>query len=258
MFRRRRFPLGSWWVSSVLAQAVVGCARPAPPPPAPVLVVAAATSEPEPEAVTVPAAPLHRAVELLDDCEDANNQILLVAGRSGYWYTYADDSGTEVWPTPGARGGTLEMSPPGRDGSAYAARIHGRIGQGDVSFAGVGFNFVDPMSAFDASAYAGLVFWARSVGDGAAQVRVKVPDVNTDPNGGRCSECFNDFGATVELTAEYAEHVLLFRDLRQLDGWGSPRPPAITPQEVFAVRFELAERGAPFDVYIDDVAFVKE
>src|SRR5690606_14633561 len=113
----------------------------------------------------------------------------VIKGRGGYWYTFADKAGSTVTPTPGALGGTFTMTPGGHDGTGHAARMYGQVGGGDVVYVGVGLNFVDPKGQYDASAYKGISFWAKKAA-GSGNVRLKVPDVNTDPDGGVCSECF--------------------------------------------------------------------
>ncbi len=131
---------------------------------------------------------------LIDDGEDGNNQNLPNDGRGGYWYTFKDKGTTTVEPTAGEEGGTFAMSEGGHD-SQYAARYHGKIGTGAIVFSGMGMNFIDPKGQYDASKYAGISFWAKKGADSTGKVRLKVPDANTDPDGGVCTECFNDFGA---------------------------------------------------------------
>ena len=130
---------------------------------------------------------------LIDDGEDGNNQNLPNDNRGGYWYTFKDKGTTTVEPTAGEEGGTFAMSEGGHD-SQYAARYHGTIGTGAIVFSGMGMNFIDPKGQYDASKYAGISFWAKKGPDSTGKVRLKVPDVNTDPDGGVCTECFNDFG----------------------------------------------------------------
>ena len=67
----------------------------------------------------------------------------------------------------------------------------------------MGMNFIDPKGQYDASKYAGIPFWAKKGPDSTGKVRLKVPDVNTDPDGGVCTECFNDFGADIVLTNDW-------------------------------------------------------
>ena len=135
---------------------------------------------------------------LIDDGEDGNNQNLPNDNRGGYWYTFKDHGTTTVDPTAGEEGGTFAMSEGGHD-SQYAARFHGTVGSGSVVFSGMGTNLIDPKDAYDASKYAGISFWAKKgSAESTGKVRLKVPDVNTDPQGGVCTECFNDFGGEHE------------------------------------------------------------
>jgi endoglucanase len=242
--------------------ATTACKKPPAPKPSVAVVSlpreAPAVDEAEPElssTSTQAQAPIPEEL-LIDDCEDGNNQVSLVAHRNGYWYTYADTNGTQATPLPGALGGVFTMSSPGHSGSRFAARIHGRMGNHSLVFVGAGLNLVDPRDTYDASPYDGIAFWAKRGPRSAAKLRVKVPDLNTAPDGGICSECFNDFGATIELTEQWQRYLMPFNEMRQEPQWGNPRPPAITPSAIYTVLFQLSEPGADFDVWIDDVAFV--
>src|SRR5499427_1241408 len=147
---------------------------------------------------------------LLDDGEDGNNQNLPVGGRGGYWYTFKDKGTTTVDPTAGEEGGTFAMSDGGHS-SQYAARYHGKIGTGAIVFSGMGMNFVDPKEVYDASKYAGISFWAKRGDASVGKVRLKIPDANTDPQGGVCSECFNDFGADMNFTPEWKQYAFTWK-----------------------------------------------
>jgi hypothetical protein len=85
-----------------------------------------------------------------------------------------------------------------------AAHMAGTVGGGDIVYAGKGMNFVDPKGQYDASKYQGISFWGRRGPGSTPNVRLKVPDVATEPDGKVCSECFNDFGA--DLTFSEAWH----------------------------------------------------
>src|SRR5437879_3863424 len=78
---------------------------------------------------------------VIDDAEDDNNQVAANKGRGGYWYTFLDKAGSAVTP---AAGGTFAMAAGGANGSAHAAHMTGKVGGGQVVYAGMGFNFVDP------------------------------------------------------------------------------------------------------------------
>lgn len=193
---------------------------------------------------------------LVEDGEDNNNQVIVQDGRSGYIYTYIDSEGTTIAPQAGSSGGIFAMTPGGANGSKYAMRMHGTVAQAKIVFAGMGLNLTDPKDVYDASKYKGVSFWAKR-GDAAAyrKVRVKLPDINTDPDGGKCTNCYNDFGLEIKLDTEWQKYVVPFDRLKQESGWGSPRPAGVAANEVFAIQFQLKEPGAPYDVWVDDIAF---
>jgi endoglucanase len=190
---------------------------------------------------------------VVDDMEDTNNQVLSQVGRGGYWYTFADKAGSTIDPPAG---GHFAMSPGGANGSAYAARARGKLAaSGAPIFAGMGFSFTDPKSAYDASRYSGVTFFARIEGASAASVRLKVPDVDTDPDGRGCTECFNDFGADLAMTDTWTRYTVPFDRMTQMEGWGAPRPGSIDKTKIYGVQWQATQPGATFDVWVDDVAF---
>jgi endoglucanase len=193
---------------------------------------------------------------LLDDGEDGNNQAPPNGGRGGYWYTFKDKGATVVDPQAGAFGGGAFTMSEGGHASSWAARFHGKIGTGAVVYAGLGLNFVDPKGLYDASKYAGVSFWARRAENSTGKVRLKVPDGNTDPEGGVCTECFNDFGTDFTVTTEWKQFVVPFKSMKQLAGWGAPRKPHIAPEKLFGVQFQVNVPGANYDIYIDDLRFI--
>jgi len=193
---------------------------------------------------------------VIDDFEDNNNQVTVIDGRGGYMYTFADKAGTTVWPESGDNGGTFTPSPGGHNGSKFAANFKGTLGTAEVVFGAMGINFQDPKGLYDASKYAGITFWAKRGSDSVAKVRVKVPDKNTDPEGGVCSECYNDFGVTLNLTEQWTRYTLPFKDLKQEPGWGQPHKPHIDPSTLTAIQFQASTQGASYDIWIDDISFV--
>ena len=176
------------------------------------------------------------------DGEDDDNQVIIQEGRGGYWYTFVDDVGSTIEPIAGAHGGTFEMSKGGAHGSAHAARFRGTVAASGTVYCGMGVNFVDPKGGYDASRYGGLSFFAKK-GPGTGKVRLKVPDRNTDPDGGVCTECYNDFGDDLELTEDWRQHVIAFHQMRQLSGWGKPQLSHITVSELYAVQFQVNQPG---------------
>jgi len=188
----------------------------------------------------------------LEDAEDNNNQVIVQDGRSGYIYTYADPEGTTIDP---AGGGQFNMTPGGANGSQFALRMNGQLGSASVVYAAMGMNFVDPKGPYDASKYQGISFFAKKGPSSTSKLRIKIPDKNTDPDGGVCGACANDFGMQLTLTEEWQRFIVPFSALRQESGWGNPRPRALESEAVFAVQFQVNEKGRPFDVWLDDLAF---
>jgi len=191
---------------------------------------------------------------LIDDGEDGNNQNLPNDNRGGYWYTFKDKGVTTVDPPAGEEGGTFAMSEGGHD-SQYAARYHGTIGTGAIVFSGLGVNFIDPKGQYDASKYAGIMFWGKKGPDSVAKVRLKVPDVNTDPDGAVCTECFNDFGADMTFTNDWKLYVFPWKALKQLPDWGAPHKTHVTPSKLYGIQFQVNVPKANYDIYIDDLKF---
>ncbi|PRP98578.1 glycoside hydrolase family 9 protein [Enhygromyxa salina] len=210
-------------------------------------------SSTQPEGSNQPIACTRSAV--VEDGENNDHQVIVHAERNGYIYTFRGGD-TQVEPTPGADGGVFTMSLGGANGSQYAARMLGTVGGQEGAFAGLGFNFTEPQAGFDASKYEGISFFARRAADSSGRVRLKIPDRATSPDGGECTECFNDFGVDLELGVEWQHYVFRFEELQQLAGWGSPRPASVEAAALFGIQFQVMEAGATFDIWIDDLAFV--
>jgi len=194
---------------------------------------------------------------MIDDGEDGNNQNLPLENRGGYWYTFIDKTGaTTVTPMAGEQGGTFAMTEGGANGSKFAANFKGKIGTGAIVFSGMGVNFVDPKDKYDASKYAGIAFFAKRGQDSTGKVRLKVPDMNTDPDGAVCTECFNDFGGELNLTPEWKKYVFPFKKMTQEPDWGAPRKPHIVPSTIYGVQFQVKVPNASYDIWVDDLQFL--
>ena len=191
----------------------------------------------------------------IDDFEDNNNQNNVVDNRGGYWYTFVDKVGSTVWPEAGEAGGTFTPSEGGYN-SKYAANFKGKIGTAAIVFGALGMNFQDPKAAYDASKYEGVTFFAKRGPNSTGKVRLKVPDANTDPEGGVCSECFNDFGSDLNLTEQWQRYVIPFRDMKQMEGWGAPRKAHIDPTKIFGMQWQVNVQGADYDMWIDNLGFI--
>jgi len=225
---------------------------------------AAPAAAPAPAAAAAPAGPIAWPAGIkgcapdgmIDDGEDGNNQNLPNDNRGGYWYTFRDKKGTTVDPIAGEDGGTFAMTEGFGHGSQFGARYHGKVGTGAPLFAGMGVNFVDPKAPYDASKYAGIAFFAKRGENSTPKVRLKVPDSNTDPDGGVCTECFNDFGADLSLTTDWKLYIFPWKSMKQMPGWGNPRKPHVTPAKIYGIQFQVNVPSANYDIAVDDLQFI--
>ena len=192
---------------------------------------------------------------VIEDAEDNNNQVVPQDGRNGYMYTFADHEGSTVTPTSGEQGGIFSAAAGGANGSGFAMRMSGNVSTAEIVFVGMGLNFVDPKDQYDASKYQGIAFYARRGPDSTGKVRLKVPDVNTDPDGGICGACYNDFGVDLKLKEEWQKFTVPFSSMRQLPGWGSPTPSSITPSKLYGIQFQVNDKGKAYDIWVDDIQF---
>jgi endoglucanase len=182
---------------------------------------------------------------LIEDGEDADNQILKREGRGGYWYASVDSEGSTIEPAP------FKMSTAsGHAGSHGVAHIKVKMASAGYSvYASMGFGLA-PSGPYDASKYTGVTFWAK----GPAHVRFKLPDQYTAPGGGYCKDCYNDFGIELSLTPDWQRYSIPFSWLSQQPGWGDPRP-EVASNALYAMQWQIGSRGRSFDVYVDDIAF---
>jgi endoglucanase len=185
---------------------------------------------------------------LIEDGEDGDNRALVRPdGRGGYWFTSVDPEGSTIEPS-----GTFKMSAPGREGSKLAARMHGVMASSGPSvYASMGFSLADPRGPYDASQYAGVSFWAK----GPAHVRFEIPDAYTDPSGGICKDCYNDFGVELAFTSDWQRYTIPFEWLAQRPGWGEPRP-TLARDQLMALEWQFGTPGREYDVWVDDITFI--
>jgi hypothetical protein len=195
---------------------------------------------------------------LVDDFEDSNTQVTIEGGRDGYWWSAHDEKGSTIGPDPFA------PSEGGADGPGMSMRGNGTTttAPGDDSWgAQFGVNFLAANGSFyDASRYVGVSFKARVADNGdeksARHVRFKIGDVNTHVDGHVCTtKCWNHFGKDLVLSPKWKEYTILFSEAKQEDGWGDPRPQAVTPSKLINLNWSV-KGGGPYDIWVDDVTFV--
>lgn len=188
----------------------------------------------------------------LDDFEDKDTQLTKISGRDGYWWTKKDDQGSTVEPKP------FRASDGGVGESQKALHAWGvTVGADGAWGAGFGANF-STKNPYDGSRYVGIAFKAK-VGDGdksTRHFRFKIGDVNTHKDAGVCKEsCWNHFGQDLDFTTEWKEYKVLFSQAPQEPGWGSPRPPALTPSKLYSLDWSIGPNQT-YDLWVDDIYFL--
>src|SRR5439155_89687 len=83
------------------------------------------------------------------------------------------------------------------------------------------------------------------------------PDgVLDDPDGGVCTECFNDFGGDLSLTPEWKLYIYPWKSMKQMPGWGNPRKPHVNQAKIYGIQFQVNVPSANYDIYVDDLKFI--
>jgi hypothetical protein len=195
---------------------------------------------------------------LVDDFEDADSQIVKLDGRDGYWWTNADKEGAKFTEPPG--GGSPKWADSGANGSSQSLHVAGSTAKGSDQAYGVevGTNLISQKgSLYDGSKYVGVSFMAKVGPKSVKKVRFNMGDVNTHPDAGGCKNCCNHFCKELELTTEWKEYQVAFKDMAQRAGWGEPRPKSITPKELYTLTFAFEGSGGEFELFVDDIQFLE-
>jgi hypothetical protein len=210
---------------------------------------AAAPAAAAPAASPAAAGAAKCADPVLDDLEDGDNRGSVAEDRGGYWYSFKDSNGSTLSPE-----GDFKPGDGGAANSKHAAHMSGKMGGSGVVYAGIGFNLTNPMAPYDLSKASGFCFDAKGT---PGPVRVKVPDVNTAPEGGVCKQCYNDFGVDFSVTADWKPYCFKFSDLKQQSGWGEQKP-AFSKEKAFSVQWQVTTAGKDYDVWVDNIKLTCE
>jgi len=203
-----------------------------------------------PVAKSCPGATRPAADGLIDDLEDSDTRLAAFGGRSGYWWIAKADHAAVTTPA-----GAFASSEGGPTGSKRTVHFAGKTDSKDQWGAAVGVGFLDS-GLYDASKYAGVSFKIKSSAPNLA-VRVKLPDVNSHPDGGLCkTDCWNSFGKDFTVGTGWQEVVVLFSELAQQPGWGNPRPPSVTTSKLKNIEWAV-NQGVDFDFFVDDIRFIE-
>jgi hypothetical protein len=188
------------------------------------------------------------AQPLIDDVETEDVTIPTTDRRGGFWYTFKDGSGTTLEPD-----GPYTHAKTGAHGSKGSAHIAGRVAEKGTVYAGLAMHLTGTQLPYDLSPAAGICFWAK--GHGVA--RVSISDINTAPEGGVCKVCYNSFGKTFELSADWEEYCFKFNRFTQSPGWGD-RFDALAADAAFGIQWVVARPATDYDLWLDDVRLMCE
>jgi len=185
---------------------------------------------------------------VIDDFEDGDMSLPPLEMRVGPWYAYNDM-------TVGGTG-FGEVSSIKRGASTKGFHTTGKGFTTWGSGCGTDLNHASNKLPYNASAYAGVTFWARA--ETPLIVTVALPDLDTDKLtvGKTCTECDHHYIKNVSVTAAWQRFTILWSDLT-LEPGGAPIPvPAFNPGTLSSVQFRFSP-GQVYDAYFDDIAFVK-
>lgn len=205
-----------------------------------------------PAATPAPALPACRKVmtsagldPMIDDFEDGNARLLLREGRGGAWMS---NGAAEAKQTPRPGSIAFPVRSAGRAGR-YALRM--RTERLTTAAAGLNADLA-PGHCYDASAYAGIEFWAK--GSGRIFFGPTMIDVMERKWGGLCEQnCYDRHQAAADLGAEWKPYRFLWKDLEQ-GGWGHQVP--FDPARLLSVGFSVEMPDTPSEFWIDDVRFI--
>jgi hypothetical protein len=164
-------------------------------------------------------------------------------GPRGAWHSYKDLNGSTLAPQ-----GAFVPARGGARGSQYAGHIQGKLASSPQVWAGLDERIGDSATPQDLSPWRKVCFQAK----GSGRARFAMADVNTDPAGGVCQRCYNNFGANFALTTDWQEQCFELDLLTQTCCWGEARP-ALAAEKVFGLSWSVHEPGADYDLWIDDV-----
>jgi hypothetical protein len=191
----------------------------------------------------------------IDNLDDGDGRILMVAGRQGPWHSFNDiNGGNQQPPLTGA----FKPQTGGANSTPYAVHTSGS----GYAFGGVGFDLNNTSDVaesaqsqgYNAAAYNGITFWAKGNGN----LRVEFPQRSFVPTdrGGSCSgTCWNVYGSRAAqgmLSDQWKQITIPFSSLQREDGSSSP---PFNPAELMGIAFK--HEGSTFDFWIDEVQFTR-
>jgi hypothetical protein len=208
-------------------------------------------------------------LDYIDNMEDGDYLGLARDGRSGAWYTYADETSGTINPARSTANFPMEPIPQPRCGSSTRAmRVTGSgftdWGSGfGVSMRSVMINGVWGSGPYDGTTARGVTFWARRGESSVESIRMNIVDQQSSGEGGICDitvpsgdlACYDHFGDSVLLTTAWKRYTYQFGALQQRN-FGKQRP-NLEVSTIMNVEFNIPAGATVFDIWIDDLAFIR-
>lgn len=179
---------------------------------------------------------------VIDDFEDGDAAIRPLEGRRATWLEVRDSEPAGVshplFPA---------LRPEPSDGNRFALHAHGA----ELRDWGASIEVAFEPPCYDASIYAGVAFSAR--GPGRLYLALREVRVVPTEYGGTCPrDCYNAHVRKVDLEPGWRRFEVRWSDLRQR---GYEMPP-LDPRSLNSVTFQIRAEDTPYDLWIDDVAFI--
>jgi hypothetical protein len=206
--------------------------------------------------------------EPLDDMEDGNAFVLSAGERDGHWDVSNDATIGGTQTPPAASFSMIELVDAARPDSHFAAYTQGKgfKGWGAVmTVSMITWPDYEATPTYDASAYAGVSFYAKAGVGSDLTLRIRFVGAQTDARGDQCTPggtlataCYDHFYEDVKLSHDWQRFDLKFADFKQA-GVGK-KFPSIDLATMYALEFFFPGRstasGNAFELWVDDLAFV--
>jgi hypothetical protein len=218
------------------------------PSPAPISVepaprAAAPTSAPS---VVDPCAAPRRAPglePLIDDFEDGDDAVAALEQRVGFWRWVREID------APGTAPALIPIPRPEATAQNRLA-LHAKGGR--LLDWGAVIETTFRPACYDASEYAGIAFQAR--GPGRLYFGPREVSVIPLAEGGTCREdCHNPHVVKIDLDGTFKRYEVRWAELRQR----GMNQPALDPSQLNSLAFLVRPEDTPYDVWIDDLRFIR-
>jgi hypothetical protein len=218
------------------------------PSPSPItLEPASFAAAPKPKAVVVDPCSLPVRASglepLIDDFEDGDDALAPLEQRAGFWRWVREID---------APGTAPALIPVPRPEALPQNRLALHVKGGRLLDWGAVVETTFRPACYDASEYAGITFQAR----GPGRLYFGPREASTIPTaeGGTCEEdCHNPHVVKIELGSTFLRYEVRWEALRQR---GTDKP-ALDPKKLNSLAFLIRPEDTPYDVWIDDVRFVR-